>query len=214
MNSKLTQPQNARERFAIALRAKASEFGVELQSSVIAKLSAYYETLQKWNPRLHLVAPCSPEEFATRHVLESLWILRHLPSGVRIADVGSGGGLPIVPCLIARDDLSATLIESSVKKGVFLKEALRIAGAADRSKLIVARFEEAQTPSVDFVTCRALDRFPQVLPKLIEWAPPASTLLLFVGATLRNQIEEFLPQAQAELIPGSEQRYLMVISSR
>lgn len=206
--------QTARERFAIALRANANLFELELQSTVIAKLGAYYEALQKWNPRLHLVAPCSPEEFASRHVLESLCILRHLTNGVRIADVGSGGGLPIVPCLIAREDLSATLIESSQKKSVFLKEALRMAGAAERSHLVLARFEQTSAPPVDFVTCRALDRFPQVLPKLIEWAPPASTLLLFVGEALRNQIQELLPQTRAELIPGSEQRYLAIISPR
>ncbi|PYS42036.1 MAG: hypothetical protein DMF71_10115 [Acidobacteria bacterium] len=185
---------SARERFTIALRANAGKFGLELQPSVVGRLGVYYEILQKWNPRLHLVSSCSPEEFAVRHVLESLWILRYLPDGSRIIDIGSGGGLPIVPCLITRDDLTATLIESSRRKSVFLREALRISGALDRSQLIVDRFEQIKPPPTDFISCRALDRFPQMLPKLIDWAPANSTLL-------------------PELIPGSERRFLIVASS-
>ena len=204
---------SARARFAIALRANAGKFGLEFQPSVAVRLGIYYETLRKWNPRLHLVSPCPPEEFAERHVLESLWILRYLRPGSRIVDVGSGGGLPIVPCLIAREDLTATLIESSQRKGVFLREALRLGGVLERSQLVVARFEQALPPPNDFITCRALDRFPQVLPKLIAWAPASSTLLLFVGANLKSQLETLLPAAKAELIPGSERRFLMVASS-
>ena len=52
-------------------------------------------------------------------MLESLMLLKHLPSDAKIADIGSGAGLPIIPCLIARPDLHATLIESSQKKSVF-----------------------------------------------------------------------------------------------
>ena len=104
---------------------------------MVGRLGVYYEILQKWNPRLHLVSSCSPEEFAVRHVLESLWILRYLPDGSRIIDIGSGGGLPIVPCLITRDDLTATLIESSQRKSVFLREALRLGGAPERVILTV-----------------------------------------------------------------------------
>jgi len=146
-------------------------------------------------------------------VLESLWILRHLPRGSRIVDVGSGGGLPIIPCLIAREDLTATLIESSQRKSVFLREALRLAGASERSQLIVARFEQTLAPPTDFVTCRALDRFPQMLPKLIDWAPAESTLLFFTGANLKIQLETSLPSARADLIPGSERRFLIVALS-
>ena len=146
-------------------------------------------------------------------MLESLWILRHLPRGSRIVDVGSGGGLPIIPCLIAREDLTATLIESSQRKSVFLREALRLAGASERSQLIVARFEQTLAPPTDFVTCRALDRFPQMLPKLIDWAPAESTLLFFTGANLKIQLETSLPSARADLIPGSERRFLIVALS-
>ena len=84
----------------------------------------YYEQVNAWNARLHLVAPCSPAEFATRHVLESLFALKYLPTTTRVADVGSGAGLPIIPCLIARPDLARRSSKLRTKKSVFLRETL------------------------------------------------------------------------------------------
>jgi len=190
------------EQFIDALFARASAFNVALSSEMTEKLGTYYSLLTRWNDRLHLVAPCSPEEFATRHVLESLILLKHLPHAATIADVGSGAGLPIIPCLIARPDLEATLIESSQKKAVFLREALNV---VERKAVIIAlRFEEIEAPDVEFVTCRALDQFIHKIPALIDWAPDGSTLLLFGGPGL----QEDLANAEAFLVPGSEKRYL------
>jgi 16S rRNA (guanine527-N7)-methyltransferase len=198
------------EEFREALRSNMIDFGFELAEETVDKLSHYYELLRKWNPRLHLVAPCSPAEFAIRHVLESLMLLPHLPVNARVADVGSGGGLPLIPCLIARGDLRGTLIESSQKKGVFLREALRRVDALQSPQLIIARFQQMRAPEMDFLTSRALDRFPEVLPALIDWAPPASTLLLFGGETLRRRVEELAPSVRTERVPKSEQRFLMI----
>ncbi|HEY3579832.1 MAG TPA: 16S rRNA (guanine(527)-N(7))-methyltransferase RsmG [Pyrinomonadaceae bacterium] len=195
--------QNEQQRFEQALLTNMSAFGVELSPDAVARLATYYSLLTRWNERLHLVAPCSPEEFATRHVLESLILLEHLPHGAKIADVGSGGGLPIVPCLIVRADLETTLIESSQKKTVFLREAL---AAVERQGVIVARrFEEVEAPAVDFVTCRALNQFIRQIPRLQAWAPDGSTLLLFGG----EELKEKFPDGQAYLIPKSERRYLL-----
>jgi 16S rRNA (guanine527-N7)-methyltransferase len=198
------------ERFSQASRDRAKDFSVELSSDDVDRLANYYELVLKWNPRLHLVGPCSPEEFATRHVLESLVLLKHLSPAAVITDIGSGAGLPIIPCLIVRADLRATLIESSQKKSVFLKEALKRLPYPGAHRVLATRFEETPTFETDFVTCRALERFQQLLPKLVEWAPAASTLLLFAGPALRQKIEALLPSATADLIPGSEQRFLMI----
>src|SRR6185503_18968526 len=168
---------------AETLKSNQSVFGVDLSAEALSSLNAYYSLLTRWNARLHLVAPCAPEEFAIRHVLESLTLLKHLPDGAKIADIGSGAGLPIIPCLIARPDLHATLIESSQKKSVFLREALNAAG---RTATIIAKpFEDIPPPDVSFITCRALDQFMEKLPDILRWAPRGSSLLLFGGETLR-----------------------------
>ena len=191
-------------RFEQSLISNMGSFDLDLAAETVTLLGEYYSLLSRWNDRLHLVAFCLPEEFATRHILESLMLLKHLPQNAKIADIGSGAGLPIIPCLIARADLQATLIESSQKKSVFLREALN---AVDRKAVIIARrFEEVDTPDVSFVTCRALDQFTNKISTLIDWAPKGSTLLLFGGDTLRKQLNN----AKEFLIPKSEKRYLFL----
>lgn len=197
--------------FAAALMTNAPAFDIELSSETLQLLTTYYQLINVWNPRLHLVAPCSAEEFAQRHILESLLLLPHLPRAARIVDVGSGAGLPIIPCLISRPDLSAVLIEAAKRKAIFLREALGLVGRANSAKVLAERFETMATPDCDFITSRALDRFAQVLPRLIEWAPKQCTLLLFGGDELRKALETLSLNYSRIPVPRSEQRFLFVV---
>ncbi len=195
-------------RFEQALRSNLSVYDVELSLTAQANLGAYYSLLSRWNPRLHLVAPCAPEEFATRHVLESLMLLKHLPPDATIADIGSGAGLPIIPCVIARPDLRAIAVESSPKKSVFLREASNQLGI--ELTVIAKPFESVPTPTVSFISCRALDQFTNKIPGLIHWSPPLSTLLFYGGETVRREFEKVGIKFEEFLVPLSERRFLFV----
>ncbi len=196
------------DSFKQALISNMGSFDLDLSAETVTLLGEYYSLLTRWNDRLHLVAPCSPEEFAVRHVLESLLLLPHLPQNATIADIGSGGGLPIIPCLIARPDLEATLIESSQKKVVFLREVSNRLNL--HTTILASPFEDVPAPPVSFVTCRALDQFMRKLPALINWAPRGSTLLLFGGETLGEQLRRANVNFERLLIPQSEKRYLFL----
>jgi 16S rRNA (guanine527-N7)-methyltransferase len=200
------------KKFRETLEADAVIYGLTLTPAVLDGLAAYYEFLNVWNARVHLVAPCSPEAFATRHILESLLLLRRLPTDASVAEVGAGAGLPIVPCLIVRPDLRAVLIEASQKKAVFLREALLRTALSGRASVIAERFENVVPPAIEFVTCRALERFEEMLPHLLEWAPAKSTLLLFGGQRLERRIESLGFASSAELIPQSKARFLFVVN--
>lgn len=208
------------DEFRSALKAHASTYGVSLTAEALAGLSKYYELLGAWNARLHLVAPTSPLEFATRHILESLMLIEYLPRGAVVADIGSGAGLPIIPCLIVRPDLRAILIEASPKKAVFLNEALRgVSETRDstkamRARVVAKRFENIAAPEVDFITCRALERFEEMVKELLAWAPERCTLLLFGGEGLRERIEAAAYAVKAIRIPNSERRFLFLVRSQ
>src|SRR5438067_4644472 len=200
------------DEFTIALAESAPRYGVRLGAQAIQQLQDYYELLMFWNTRLHLVAPCSPAEFATRHILESLMALPYISEGSHVIDVGSGAGLPIIPCLIACPSFHATLIESSQKKAIFLREALRQLGTLHTAKVIAERFEMTLAPEADFITCRALERMTRMFERLLNWSPPTSTLLLFGGEALRAEIEKFALVYQTIHLPESERRFLFVIN--
>jgi 16S rRNA (guanine(527)-N(7))-methyltransferase RsmG len=200
-----------RGEFDKALAGHAVAFGVSLSAGERARLCDYFEFVMRWNTRLHLVAPCPPAEFAVRHVLESLLALPFIGEGATVFDVGSGAGLPAIPCLVARADIKAVLIESSRKKAVFLREALAGLGRRESVRVVAERFENLEPPAADCLTCRALERFAEVLPRLVAWAARVPTLLLFGGEAVRQRLEIAGPTFEAVRVPESERRFLFVI---
>lgn len=198
-----------RKEFADAIIANQAAFDLELSDETIEKLADYLELVQEHNPVLHLVAPCSPEEFATRHVLESLTLLEHLPIGAKFADVGTGAGLPAIPCLIVRRDLSAVLIESKEKKSAYLRAAVESLALTDRAVVLNRQFEEADAADASFITCRALDKFTEKLGRLIKWSGKRR-MLLFGGDNLRTALSALQVSFHEQLMPLSERRFLFV----
>src|SRR5688572_30822477 len=146
-----------RKEFIQAIHANQAAFGVELGNGAVERLGDYFDLVQEHTALLHLVAPCSPEEFAVRHILESLTVLEYVPQNAKFADVGAGAGLPSVPCLLVRDDLKAILIESKEKKSKFLESAVAELGIGERASIINRQFTEADPSGCQVIACRALD---------------------------------------------------------
>jgi 16S rRNA (guanine527-N7)-methyltransferase len=188
-----------------AILKNQAAFGFELASNVIEGLADYYEIVQEHNALLHLVAPCSPEEFAVRHILESLMLIDYLPKGARFADVGTGAGLPSIPCLIVRSDLSAVLIESKERKAEYLKDTVQRLELD--AKVFAQQFSEVDISGCSVVTARALDRFSERLPRLIKWAGKRR-MFLFAGNNLANAMRTSGIKFDEKLIPLSEQRFI------
>jgi 16S rRNA (guanine527-N7)-methyltransferase len=192
------------------LEKHQAEFGLQLDAKTVSRLSQYYELVLKHNALLHLVAPASTEDFAVRHILESLTLLEYLPENSKFADVGTGAGLPGIPCLLAREDLHGFLIESKQKKAQFLSEAREKLGLKNRFTIINRQFEEIRKPDVRVVTCRALDKFTQKLPALLKWSEN-SYMVFFGGENLREELRKHGLTFREKLLPLSEKRFLFQI---
>lgn len=202
-----------RKEFIEAIEKHQTAFGLDLAEEKIHALAGYYAFVQKHNEILHLVGPCSAEEFAIRHIMESLAALEFLPRNAKFADVGAGAGLPSIPCLIAREDLRGVLIESKLKKSRFLQEALAECNLENRAEVLNRQFEELEKPDVSYVLCRALDKFTQKLPKLLKWSKDCS-LLFFGGNALRYELQKNAVEFSEKLIPMSEKRFLFFTGTR
>lgn len=197
--------------FTKAIKTHQTAFSLELPDDAVERLADYYEFVQEHNEFLHLVGPCSPEEFAVRHILESLTLLEHLPNNAKFADVGAGAGLPSIPCLLVREDLKALLIESKEKKSKFLELAVEKLGLASRTRVVTRQFQEVEPANCQSVTCRALDKFAEKLPRLIKFSM-RRPMLLFGGENLRKALEEQKVVFVQKLLPMSEQRFLFISS--
>ncbi len=202
-----------REDLINSIKTNQTAFGLDLPDEAIDRLADYYDLIQEHNEFLHLVGPCSPEEFARRHILESLTLLEYLPTGIWFADVGTGAGLPSIPCLLVREDLKAVLIESKQKKAKFLTLAVEKLRLKPRTRLSPTQFSETNLGHCEAVTCRALDKFTEKLPRLITWSGK-SQLLFFGGENLKKALEGQNVLFKKKLMPLSEQRFLFTITRR
>ena len=198
-----------RAQFVESIKTNQTAFGLSLDDRQISRLTDYYDLIQQNNEFLHLVGPMPAEEFAIRHILESLTLLEYLPVNTRFADVGAGAGLPAIPCLLVRDDLRAVLIESKVKKARFLESAVESLRLADRASIVNRQFEETDPVNSEFVTCRALAKFTEKLPRLLKWSKRRG-LLFFGGNNLRDALRRQEVKFEQKLTPMSEQRYLFI----
>lgn len=198
-----------RQQLITAINQHQSEFGLKLSPDRVERLADYYDLVMENNALLHLVAPCSAEEFAIRHILESLTLLEYLPEAIKFADVGAGGGLPSMPCLLVRDDLKAVLIESKEKKSKFLDLAISKLGISARAAVVNTQFQEADLADCESVTCRALDKFTEKLPRLLHWAK-RRTMLLFGGHSLGEALLNEKIRFDQKLMPMSERRFLYI----
>jgi 16S rRNA (guanine527-N7)-methyltransferase len=110
---------------ATTLESGLARLRVALPPGGAERLAAYLALLAKWNRTYNLTAIREPERMVTHHALDSLAVVGALPTtpGLRILDVGSGGGLPGIPIAIARPDASVVLIDASGKKATFLAQA-------------------------------------------------------------------------------------------
>ena len=102
----------------------AARAAVTLTEAQHAQLGKYLDLLLAANERMNLTRITDRAAAEVQHVGDALTLLPHLPKEPhRLADVGTGGGVPGIPLAIVRPDVQVTLIESTKKKAAFLSEA-------------------------------------------------------------------------------------------
>lgn len=106
--------------------------------------------------------PIEPHIQRARHALPLL-----PPGPVRLLDLGSGGGLPGLPLAMARPDARWTLLDGSVTRCSFLREAVAELGLIDRVEVVAQRAEEAG------LSTEWRGRFGAVVAR--SFGPPAAT---------------------------------------
>ena len=131
-----------------------------------------------------LIGPREVDRLWDRHLLNCAVVADPatglIPQGCRVADVGSGAGLPGLVWALARPDISVELVEPLLRRATFLLEAVEQLGLTGRVSVLRARAEDATRgadwAAVDVVTARAV----APLDRLLGWTVP----LLALGGRL------------------------------
>ncbi|WP_371195328.1 16S rRNA (guanine(527)-N(7))-methyltransferase RsmG [Glaciecola sp. SC05] len=78
--------------------------------------------MNKWNKAYNLSSVREPDQMLVKHIMDALVVAPFI-NGQRIADVGTGPGLPGVPLAIVFPEKQFTLIDSLGKRIRFIKQA-------------------------------------------------------------------------------------------
>lgn len=87
-----------------------------LNAVSLEKLSTLIEQTVSVNEKMNLTAITNVEDFILKHIADSATIIKDIPSGARLLDVGTGGGFPALPVAILRPDVSVYALDSTAKK--------------------------------------------------------------------------------------------------
>lgn len=186
------------------LEAAAHVLGHPLTSDQIQRFERFRELLSEWNSKINVTAIRDHTGMETLHFVDALSGLVALPrgAGVRLVDVGSGGGLPGLALRVARPDLHVTLVDSIAKKVRVITEiatGIGLTGTpADGGppvRLVTARAEElGQDPafreSFDVATARAVGATVLVAELALPLVKQGGRLLLWKKRDIDDELAE------------------------
>ncbi len=130
-------------------------------------ISRYVDNLATIGVEWGLIGPREVDRLWERHILNSAALADLIPAGARVADVGSGAGLPGIPLAILRPDLDVTLIDPLLRRVKFLTHIVDDLGITNTVQVVRSRAEDHHQ-TYDAVVARAL----APLTRLISWCQP------------------------------------------
>ncbi|WP_231123456.1 16S rRNA (guanine(527)-N(7))-methyltransferase RsmG [Nocardioides sambongensis] len=137
-----------------------------------------------------LIGPREAPRIWDRHLLNSVLMAPALPRGARVADIGSGAGLPGLVLAIARPDLHVTLVEPLLRRTTFLEEVVAELGL---DNVVVARgraemFHGKQ--SFDVVTARAVSAMERLVPWCMPLVAAGGSLTVMKGSSAEDELAD------------------------
>jgi 16S rRNA (guanine527-N7)-methyltransferase len=155
------------------------DLGLKLSATNIADLELFLQEMGRWNQVHNLTAIEGEKDSIRLHLIDSiavLPVLRQFLTGPspKIADLGSGGGLPAIPIAIVQPEWQLSLIEAIRKKTAFLQH-VRGKLKLKNIEVLCERVEDAavqQPGQFDAVISRAFTNLARFLDLSLPFLKP------------------------------------------
>lgn len=141
-----------------------------------------------------LVGPREVPRLWERHILNCAAVAGLLEPGARVADVGSGAGLPGLVLAIVRPDVEVTLVEPLLRRVTWLEEVVDDLGLSNVT-VVRTRAEELHRagPTFEVVTARAVAALDRLAGWCLPLVEPGGRLLALKGAAAADEVEDARP---------------------
>lgn len=154
----------------------------------IDQARGYAAALIRDGDELGLLGPREMPKLWTRHILNSAVVAELVPAGKKVADVGSGAGLPGIPMAIAQPDADFVLIEPMERRSNWLIQQVEELGLTN-VRVVRARAEEVGE-AFDIVTARAVSALPKLLRMTVPLTRNGGEIIALKGSRAADEIEE------------------------
>ena len=183
------------------IRYFSDQMNLELSDDKLNRLNIYMDMVLKTNEVMNLTAITDPEEFALKHLADSLSIISYveeyksLPtSKISVIDVGTGAGFPGIPLKIACPDIKLTLLDSLNKRIRFLDDVVSELGLTDVTT-VHARAEEGARnallrDSFDLVVSRAVASLNVLAEYCLPFAKVGGRFISYKSGDVISEINE------------------------
>ncbi|PRI12325.1 16S rRNA (guanine(527)-N(7))-methyltransferase RsmG [Leucobacter massiliensis] len=161
----------------------------EIAGDRISVLRRFARDLGERGEELGLIGPLEAPRLWTRHLLNSAVLAPLIDSGARVADIGTGGGMPGLVLAIVRPDASFRLIEPMERRCSWLREQAEQLGL-ENVEVLRGRAEEYHGAfEVDQVTARAVTALRKLVPIAAPLLADGGELLLLKGSSVQSEID-------------------------
>ena len=168
------------------------QLGLQADERQLQQLRDYLGLLQRWNRTYNLTALRDPAQMFTHHLADCLAVLPALQrelggrEGLRLLDVGSGGGLPGVLIAILCPQLQVSCVDTVGKKAAFIRQAGVELG------LRQLRAEHARVEQLpgryEFITSRAFATLADFVALTRECLAPQGVWMAMKGKRPEDEI--------------------------
>jgi len=137
-----------------------------------------------------LLGPREVPRLWSRHVLNCAVVADLIAENAKVADVGSGAGLPGLALAIARPDLDLTLVEPLERRCVWLQEVVEDLGL-DNVTVMRGRAEQVvDLIDADVATARAVSALTNLAGLTIPLLHGSGQVLAIKGRSAAEEIEK------------------------
>ena len=164
------------------------QLGLKIEKNELVLLLDFIQLIEKWNKTYNLTSVRNKEDMARLHILDSLAIIPHL-QGNRIADIGTGAGLPGIPLAIFLPDKEFTLIDSNSKKTRFVQQAV-LELKLKNVKVVHQRVENLTGDLFSSVIMRAFSSIQDIMSLSRHLIAPQGILLAMKGRIPNEELND------------------------
>ncbi|WP_336660097.1 16S rRNA (guanine(527)-N(7))-methyltransferase RsmG [Leucobacter sp. USHLN153] len=162
---------------------------VTLAGERVDVLRAFAKQLGERGEELGLIGPLEAPRLWTRHLLNSAVLAPLVSHGARVADIGTGGGMPGLVLAIIRPDARFLFVEPMERRCVWLQEQIDLLGI-ENAEVRRGRAEEFHGAfEVDQVTARAVTALRKLIPLTAPLLRDGGEMLFLKGASVEQEID-------------------------